>query len=376
MVGRKLAPGLWRQSACFAAAFAALALALVALWLALRGANAQAVGEARQVVAEVDGEPVVEREFRTFLAERRADTMAYFRTTYGADPNRPGFWTAAFGERQEVPLEKAKADAMRELVRVKAQLLVARDAGVTHDIAYESILRRMEQENRERKERLAKGEVIFGLQQYTEKTYVHYTLANWLLEVRKKWAADRAAFADEELRAFYEREKDARFKMPDTISVRKLSVVYGKDGGPDAFTEAQALQEIGRLRAGLADRDAFERMADGIRAQGNARFCEASYTFHSGARKTDLDLNGPLLAAAEPLEAGQISAPFHEPDSSRFSIALVMDRTVHGYEPFEQMAPMVRELLAERKLEALVEERASAAKVTVRRDVFDRIAIE
>ncbi|MFD1775552.1 hypothetical protein [Paenibacillus rhizophilus] len=138
-------------------------------------------------VAWVNGEPVAYGEFQTRMLELRGEVVAETAKD-GADPAAKSFWTSETGGR--TPLGLLKEKTLDLLVRVKVQQIAAKEAGIAEDIGYKAFLSRLDAENRTRSSRLRRGEPIYGPQQYTEKAYYRYTLANLELALRQRLAEE------------------------------------------------------------------------------------------------------------------------------------------------------------------------------------------
>ncbi|MBY9080775.1 hypothetical protein KIH86_13450 [Paenibacillus sp. HN-1] len=136
-------------------------------------------------VAWVNGEPVTSGEFKTRMLELRGEAVAE-AAEKGANPGARNFWAADIGGR--TPLDLLKEKTLHLLIRVKVQELAARKAGIVQDIGYEAFLLRLDAENRLRSSRLRSGEPIYGPQQYSERVYYRYMLANLELALRERLA--------------------------------------------------------------------------------------------------------------------------------------------------------------------------------------------
>ncbi|NGM82415.1 hypothetical protein G5B47_08295 [Paenibacillus sp. 7124] len=177
-------------------------------------------------VAWVNGEPVAYGEFRTRMLELRGEVIAE-TAKGGADPAAKGFWTSGAGDR--TPLDLLKEKTMNLLVRVKVQQIAAKEAGIAGDIGYKAFLIQLDAENRTRSSRLRLGEPVYGPEQYSEKAYYRYTLANLELALRK-WLAkedgDRSGkpLDDERYEAWLNREAaNAEIRVNSSV-YDKLSV--------------------------------------------------------------------------------------------------------------------------------------------------------
>ncbi|SEU26249.1 SurA N-terminal domain-containing protein [Paenibacillus sp. NFR01] len=141
----------------------------------------------RQVVATVNGAAITLREFAARMPEQRAAALDAYVQTEGCDPGAADFWVASCGG--EAPLERLKELTLQRLVEDRVREQAAQKAGLAVPAGYEDFLAAWEQENRERADRLAAGEVIYGPREYSESAYYRYVVSNtvlgllaWLME--------------------------------------------------------------------------------------------------------------------------------------------------------------------------------------------------
>lgn len=172
--------------------------------------SAEAGGQAysSSIVAYINGEAIDEREFGLLLSRVKAQTADYFQQKYGAQKT-DDFWQTSVGG--EVPLEKAKAAALQQLGRIKAEQLAAQREGWLDDLSYAAFLRRWTAENGRRQEALKRGEPIYGPKQYEEWSYYLYVQTNVSLKLKALFRDREPSFTEQELRDAYERLKSRRY---------------------------------------------------------------------------------------------------------------------------------------------------------------------
>ncbi|MGW3955772.1 hypothetical protein ACWEKM_33770 [Streptomyces sp. NPDC004752] len=160
-----------------------------------------------RTVATVSGEPVAVAELRARMVVHRAEVAARFP----GDPNAPGFWTRP--ATVETPLGTLRRQALDELIGIKVQQVLAREAGILTEIGYPTFLRRLQEENEQRRRHVACHEPIFGPKQYTEQSYFSYLFDRMVLDLRAAYATGRLSPTEPQLRACYDRIRDTRFRL-------------------------------------------------------------------------------------------------------------------------------------------------------------------
>jgi hypothetical protein len=278
-------------------------------------------------------------------------------------------------------MQALKAKVLNQLTRIKIEQILGREAGLVKDISYSNFLKEMALENKTRSERLAKHEVIFGPQQFDAKTFYHYLFNKMDSDLRRTLGETRLSPSDQVLTAYYDKQKEERFKNPDTIKVKKIYVNYTSDPDPDTglLSEQQAWEEITRIGDRLQSHaaDSFEEVSRDVAAGKYGSYAgDAAQVLQPGSRRDDLESRESLLNIAERLAPGDISKPFKEADAHCFSIVTVTDKIVNGYQKFEDVKELVKVLYADQQYEDFIKSKVDNAHVVIHHDVYDHLRME
>lgn len=139
-----------------------------------RSTGGDTVGDGTYLLT-VDGYGVTEEEFLLFLGDQKAVAANYFWTQYQLQPDAD-FWTTAVNG--ETPLGYAKEKALDALLTAKVTFILAAERGILEYQSYDELLDSMENENRDRADRLEDGETVYGVGQFTPFTYYQYLNKN------------------------------------------------------------------------------------------------------------------------------------------------------------------------------------------------------
>ncbi len=156
------------------------------------------------VIATVNGEPISIQLFQRQISLNRSVVYSYFHKKYKID-NPSKFWTTQYDK--EVPAEVIKKKAIDDCVEIKLQHILAKDKGIIPDITYKTFLENLKQENIRRKKVLTQNGVIYGPEQYTEKTYFDYIFSNMQIKLKTKLGQDTFHISNDELQNFHESRK-------------------------------------------------------------------------------------------------------------------------------------------------------------------------
>lgn len=335
-------------------------------WKPLSNAAQDAVSN--PIIAWVNGEPLTAEELGLSLQRNKASVIKHFKDAYGADDSSD-FWETAFNG--EVPLQLLKQKSLDESSRIKIQQMLAREKGIVQDISYAGFLGSLEKENNRRKEALQNRQVIYGPAEYSKETYYDKLFSDLAHELQAKLASEWA-FPDQEIEAFYETEKDAKFKKTDSIRVNVLFVPFGKD-----FKE-EALRLIDRIKQRLDDGEPFDKTTvSAVIAESGAQSVKPEFgeqTFDKSSVRMDMMRWPRLLEATKKLSLNQISGVVEESDG--FYLIRCIEKLDMGYEAMEEVKDRIKAALAARNYEIWTDARMKEANIEIDPAAFNRIKVK
>lgn len=149
----------------------------------------------------IDNRTVTKEEYQQALKDVRYDVNVYFSSTYGAIEEE-NFWTGEYGG--EVPYKKLADEAVERLKYLHAVYSVAEENGDIDDPGYDSLVERMKNENRQRKEKIENGEVVYGLSEYSLEQFMEYEISSF----KERYCSDETnegmKLTEDEIRERYE----------------------------------------------------------------------------------------------------------------------------------------------------------------------------
>lgn len=149
--------------------------------------------------------------------------------------------------------EEVSAEELDELVKeyagkVNAAFYLGNQLDLCEPYSFEALQLRMEQENALRQVKLQQGEVVYGLEQFTLRTYFQYTMDNLQASLQQYLEENADKEILEMAEAYYEEHKE-EFR-------NRVEVVYEVtvDGVTETLTaDVDMLSILGKTDAGLAD---------------------------------------------------------------------------------------------------------------------------
>lgn len=117
---------------------------------------------------------ISEQEFLDCMEAVMYDTKAQIQQAYGAEYTED-FWTAEYGDIHGYDV--LVDHTIEELKYIHAVYDLAKENGDVADGSYKALAKRWKAENKERSEKLKKGEVVYGLKEYTFEIYLQYEMS-------------------------------------------------------------------------------------------------------------------------------------------------------------------------------------------------------
>jgi len=316
----------------------------------------QAEEDLFEPVVRINGTPVAKGEFLILLSQQRAAVFNYFRDKYGTQ-DHPTFWTTSYGG--EIPAEKAKELALKEIVRIKTQQQLAQQHGILVDTSYAAFSSKLQQENQRRKQMVDQGQVIYGPIQYDEAGYYDYLISNMIIDLKEQLVNNNVIiFTDTSLQSFYELNKERYRKIP-TLRAQVIAIQYTDD-----TDKLAAKTKIDQVRKILSDGDSMAKLGQSYRENPSSNIVYQEELFdESTSRHDDLDqFRLAVKTVAETLEVNQVSDVF-EIDKHFYIISVIEKNT--AYKSFDEVRDHVRSDYIDKQYDALVEQLIREAEAEV-----------
>ncbi|MEI9895091.1 MAG: peptidyl-prolyl cis-trans isomerase [Chthoniobacter sp.] len=323
----------------------------------------RAAGEAADVVATVDGEPIALGEFLLRLNAERAGVYAHFQSLIRVE-NTDRFWDTKYGG--VTPWAFLKAKTLEDLKAIKVQQSAARRAGIVADTGYASFRQRFEAENRRRAAAARTGEVIYGPRRLSEGAFYHQELARTIERLKSYLAENTLHPSEEQVRQYYERNKDRRYRLPDSVSVEVLTWTIGnKSGGEPAESSLRGVQSGARHGKSLA-----ECVAAWLPGASDLRV--AMCTINKDTASQYSKTAPALLAAAAVLQAGQVSEIIRSDAGGM--IIQCHAREEGGFLSYDHFQPAIRRDCVDEKYQSFVDQLVAEAEMFINKKVYDGIS--
>ncbi|WP_433510492.1 hypothetical protein ACQP2T_42420 [Nonomuraea sp. CA-143628] len=308
-------------------------------------------------VAAIDGHAVTHDELLFHMRRLAPRVQNDLRNQYHLQDGSID-WTAKAGDK--TALQRLAARALDEIRRDKTTLVLANEEGLIGSVDHADFLGELAAENRRRADAIAKGEVVYGLAEFSPEEYYSHRLTELTTALKQRLGTKSDGplkVTDADVRSAFDADRDAWSANATTYTYAKL-VVPVPDGASAAY--AAGLQR----RVAAAD-----RLAEVADREPGARLTTAT---QDGGGSTARDQD--LMAVLGKLAAGQISAPV--PSAGQITYYELSGKTVDEKAAFAAYSRRIRQSLIEERFDQFLQRRVDVSDLEVDAAAVDAINAE
>lgn len=318
-------------------------------------------------VAKVNGDPVSLALFMRRLAANRASAYIHFNSTVQRSPDEE-FWTSDY--RGETPAHWVKQHTLEECIRIQVELGLGKRHDLLPDTSYAAFLMALDRENERRRAALARGEPVYGPEQYRGDEFLLYVMNNLRLALQSQLADGELRSSEEARRDFYESVKDKYFNRGDRVKVWVIAVTPGKrNEHGESYTDEEARARILEAKRRLDGGASFEEVAAEYSDGGGYR----EQVFDPESRSDPRMHGAEMREQTRKLSEGEVSGVFQEMQA--FCIIKCMGRESLGYHPFEEVEEAVTRIYLRQQYERLVDRLVKSATIEINQPELDRVEV-
>lgn len=322
-------------------------------------------------IATVNGEPIAVNEFRLFMEKNRANVYSYFKQKYGVDDSSH-FWTTEINA--EIPMNVLKQWAMDEATKIKVQQILGKQHGIIQDISYAAFLKEFKQENKRRQEAVEAKKVIYGPHQYDEQGYYNYILSGIETQLKETLSKKDLAVSDDQVKAYYEANKDTLYKNQDTIQIQKASISFiGKDITDVSAQKLQVKKQMNLVKERLDQGKSFGEIASQLRSENQVSLALQDMKLDGSSIRSNSILYPVLMETANKLAEGKYSEIYEEDNA--YNIIQCNRRINEGYRIFNEIKDSIKAIFIKKKYEEWIDKTLKAVKVEINQKVYNHFSI-
>lgn len=302
----------------------------------------------------IEEEKVLEEEFLRAMSSEKYDVTQYFFRKYGAEVDGE-FWVKEYGG--ESPYKMLTDSTLDSLALEHAVYEIAKEKGYLDTVGYSDLLKRFEMENKDRAEKVEKGEPVYGLAEFSLDLFLEYE-ANALEKLYTNDLVNEGMnISEEEGKKYYEENKDKLFVKNDDIEIEFIKIYYASLGleesevsalEGDLITVSKDLTGEATLESLLTHHESlrpYYQHADILSEEVSARAKEM----------------GDVLELSVDLASGESTQVINQ-NGSLYLIHCI-ERVNHDYSPYELVEDNILKTLREKNYEQIVAEKAEQLSI-------------
>ncbi|GEM_PF-770923 len=296
---------------------------------------------AAAVMDEFGGYVITEDELNFHMERMRAEVRNYFNNTYGVSLSGDD-WQKSYGG--EFPEEMLKSMALDTCKREKLLFVLGKEYGLTDYVDFDEFLLSMEKENKQRKETVAQGGIVYGLVEYGKEEYYTHVISN--LEIRLKELLSRKEedplyISEKEVYSYFQSHKEDW--TVNATEYRVMEYFLPEKEDKDGKVSSSITEK-------LEEGEEFEEVCRQYETAGTIR----EHVFTGDSYMKDIRSYYEIRMAAEALEENEVSGWIPVPEGkSRIKVA---GKQTDEEKSYEEYAFRIRQNLAEEKFRLYMEE--------------------
>ncbi|MEG2291380.1 MAG: peptidyl-prolyl cis-trans isomerase [Clostridium sp.] len=312
-----------------------------------------------KVVATVNSENISVDEFKLIMNDNLTSVTSYFNSKYNVDSNEKDYWTTSFGG--EIPLEVLKEKTLEQCIDSKLLQIVAKKKGVIEDISYSEFKKRLDEENKRRKESIENNKPIYGPVEYREREYFEYELTNITIKAKDYIMNNEISFDEDSINKYYDEIKDEYFKIEDTVKVQQIFIPF-KDGDTNKYKDIYET-----VKRKLENNEDLKSFIDG----GIIEQSEREFTPETASE--DENKNSELRNKVYKLKENEVSDLIEV--GNGYYIMKCISIKENGYQGIEDVESLVKTYYTSERYDEIIKEMKSNIDVKINKKEYKTIEI-
>ncbi|MDP4098142.1 peptidyl-prolyl cis-trans isomerase [Paenibacillus sp. P96] len=215
-------------------------------------------------VASVGPYEITAAELSFHMKRLQSQVQNEFQTQYGITLGKDD-WEKEFAGRK--PLRELQEKALAEIIRDKTIFILAQEAHLIDYVDFSDFLKAMEQENRNRKEAAASGEVVYGLMNFSAEPYYSHVLSSLRTALKTALSeneSDPLYIERGEVEAYFDANKMDWAVKGTSYKLTRLTIPAAQENRTAVQAEVQRLlshkADLTEIRSTFSDAQADEEV--------------------------------------------------------------------------------------------------------------------
>jgi hypothetical protein len=347
---------------------------IIFMVLASNTVNAQMVVPDTAVIAWVNKEPVIMREFMQRANKERSQVIRFYRINYGCEYNE-GFWSKMFDGK--TPSEVLKKKTLDTLVQIKVQQIAAKNWGIMPDITYLGFLRLLEKENKRRLEARSLNKVIYGPVQYNEDVYFNYLFTNMVNQLMNILNENVFKITDRQLKEIYETDKERLYRKGYFTKIRLFGIKFKTASviEENEKNRKEAYIVLSNLsKCSINEESCPEKIKEKYKYDPDLVINTEDIIFNDSVYSAEEDntLRAMVKESAKSMEKGEFSKAIEFPDA--LYVIQVKEKRSLGYRNFEECKKTIRDSSLEQLYIEYINNMVLKANIELQLNKYNQIA--
>ena len=307
------------------------------------------------VVATVNGMDITAGELKNEMLRNKSFIISDYSNKYKVDINK-SFWNTKFDG--QTPMEYLRELSLENVKQYKLTQQLALKYNLIKDASYKAFLKEMEKENKQRAEKIAAGQVVYGAKEYTIDTFYDYTLSNLIIKLKQVMSQENhPLYADDEmLQKFYNEVKATSYKKIDNYTLKAFTLKFKSEIEQSNYTKEQALKLMNEVSK-IIEKGNYEKIKKDY-PQIEILELNLNHENASSASKTH-----PIMyQKAITMKTGETTEVFE--DTSSYRILKCEKVTSAGYIEFNEIKDSVISQYNDQKFDEYMSELTNKYKAT------------
>lgn len=314
-------------------------------------------------VFTIDGCKVTEAELKFFMEEKESDVRNFYQTQYNITL-AGNLWREPIDGI--TPENYLKDNAYKECIKTKSLFLLAKENKLVDFVDYNDFLKTVKKENENRALSVKKGEIVYGIINFTPKEYLGHLkteLETNLIKSLSQKDKDPLYITEEEIREYFNSNKE---EWSENSTTTKVWDIYSSKEKGDSKSLLLELRE--QLSS---DKNMDERIKI-INNVKEIHFTERIFTADS--YNEDLYSCMEVRTRADQMQVNEVSTILES--EKEYHMVWVLDRQTDEEKAYKAYESRLKEALLHERFNQYLEDYQSSLNIVVNNNVYRKVKIK
>lgn len=302
----------------------------------------------------ISGVKVDEDEYINTMNSKKYEITQYFISKYGAKITSD-FWETEFNG--EYPYKMLADSTMDELLVRHSIYQLAEEKGYVDSAEYKDFIKRLNNENKAREEKIKNGIPVYGLSNFTEDLYLEYETDQLQKTYIEDLNNEGMEISLEDATKYYDENKDSLFVKNDDFELSYVKVYYASLGLSE--DEVKVIKDrMIEVSKKIDDNNSLSALVE------NDEILKDYFTHESilsGELSAKAKSIGDVLDIAMDLNKGDVTQVIDE--NGCLYLVQCINRVEYDYIPYEEVRDNINKAIREERYDNIIASRVDSLEV-------------